>query len=220
MNHFSGQQFENLTNSFFSPSHTLSSEEELNQLLSDFDADLLCSQMESLSVDQLVKFLRVSHAYYLSKKLPEIEQSLGHIVDKFGSSHSLLAGLAVYFNNYKKKLVKHIRMEEETFFPFVETLVKAQEGVFTREEIELLLKNTTVDDFEDNHDSVEDELREVGQIIREYAVKSDTIFPFRVFLNQVLLFEYELRKHAVIEDMVLLKKVTEIEKELRNSLAA
>ncbi|WP_304232784.1 hemerythrin [Jiulongibacter sediminis] len=220
MDQLSGKQIENFANSFFSQSQHLSSEEDLNQLISDFDADLLCSQMESLSVDQLVKFLRASHGYYLTKKLPEIEQSLAHIVNKFGSSHSLLAGLAVYFNNYKTKLVKHIRMEEEMFFPFIETLAKAQEGKFTNKELELLLKNTTVEDFEDNHDSVEDELREVGQIIREYAAKSDAIFPFSVFLNQVSLFEYELRKHAVIEDMVLVKKVVELEKELRENLAA
>ena len=110
MDKLSGKQLEKFTNSFFGQPQHLSSEEELNQLVSDFDADLLCSQMESLSVDQLVKFLRVSHAYYLTKKLPEIEQSLAHIVNKYGSTHRLLAGLAVYFNNYKKKLVRHIRM--------------------------------------------------------------------------------------------------------------
>ena len=88
------------------------------------------------------------------------------------------------------------------------------------DEVELLLKNTTLEDFEDNHDSVEDELREVGEIIREYAAKSDVIFPFSVFLNQVSLFEYELRKHAVIEDMVLVKKVAELEQELRMKFSA
>ncbi|MCR9065447.1 MAG: hemerythrin domain-containing protein [Cytophagales bacterium] len=216
MNTSSPFQADNLFEIVYKASDSVKTEEDLNLLISDFDADLLCSQMESLSVSQLVKFLRVSHNYYLSKKLPEIEQSLLHIREKYSNTHGLLAGLAVYFNNYKKKLVKHIRMEEEVFFPFIETLVLASEGRLSPEETKELLQATSLADFEDNHDSIEEELREVEQIIKAYASQTEQVLPFSVFLNQVTLFEYELRKHAVIEDMVLVKKVADLEAELRN----
>ncbi|MGR3810473.1 hemerythrin domain-containing protein [Jiulongibacter sp. NS-SX5] len=219
MNQLSGIQFsDQFVQDFYSTTRELKSQEELQHLQSSFDADLLCQQMESFSVEQLVKFLRVSHDYYLSKKVPEIEQSLAHIVHKYGDSHSLLAGLAVYFNNYKKKLVQHIRMEEEVFFPYVERLSEAETGQDI-EAIKDLLQARSSDHFEDNHDAVEDELREVGKLIRDYAEKTDKVLPFSVFLNQVSLFEFELRRHAVIEDMVLLKKVTDLENTLKEKVA-
>lgn len=184
--------------------------------MSDFDSDLLIHQMESLSVNQLIDYLRASHVYYLSKIVPEIEQSLTHVISKHGQSHRVLAGLAIYFNTYKKKLVKHIQMEEIHFFPFIERLVLADNGQLGSEEISRLLASGSIDYFEENHEAIEDELQMVYSMIQEIAMAQELVMPFDIFLNQVSRFEYELRKHAIIEDMVLLKKATSLEQKLRN----
>jgi len=38
--------------------------------------------------------------------------------------------------------------------------------------------------------------------------------PYKIFLNQVELFELELRKHAIIEDHVLVPMALELEQQL------
>jgi regulator of cell morphogenesis and NO signaling len=35
-----------------------------------------------------------------------------HIFNKYGSTHKILASLTSFFNDYKNRLVEHIRMEE------------------------------------------------------------------------------------------------------------
>jgi regulator of cell morphogenesis and NO signaling len=197
------------TSSYVHPS------DEVEQLMSDFDSDLLIHQMESLSVRQLIDYLRASHDYYLTKIVPEVEQSLIHILSKHGQSHRVLAGLALYFNNYTKKLVKHFYMEEAKFFPFVESLISAEENSLSDTEVRKLLETGSIEAFEDNHDSIEDELQAVYSMIREIATSQELVMPFEIFLSQVSRFEYELRKHAIIEDLVLIKKATELEKRLQ-----
>ena len=197
-------------NSAASLSEAKGEKENVNELLYaqlvQFDRALLKNQMETLSVLQLVDFLKTSHKHYLTKVLPEIEQSLLHIISKFSESHRLLTGLAYYFNNYKNKLINHIKMEEDMFFPYVEALVDGKEND--------TLSQTALANFEDNHDSVEDELTEVARVLFDLADGTNAPLPFKVFLNQVSIFELELRKHAFIEDEVLFPKLIALEKEL------
>ena len=57
--------------------------------------------------------------------------------------------------------------------------------------------------------------REVSEIIKRYSAYEATPLPYRIFLNQVELFELELRKHAIIEDHVLVPMAMELEAKLR-----
>ncbi len=189
---------------------------EIVNQIREFDREGLIESMESFSVLELLDFLKVSHKYYLSKKLPEIEQSLLHITNRFSETHHVLTSLAVFFNSYKNKLIRHIRKEDQFLFPFIENLVNAQNNNLAGDELAALLSQNTLAEFEENHDPVEDELGEVIQMIYKLSDTENLPMPFRVFLNQISFFELELRKHAVIEDEVLLPKVQELEKFLNN----
>lgn len=178
------------------------------------DTEGLIAQMQDFSIRELLSFLQVSHQYYLRKKLPEIEQSLLHITGRFSETHSILTSLAFFFNSYKNKLVKHIREEDEKLFPYIDRLLTIDE--VSESEKEDLLRLKTLSHFEENHDPVEDELYAVNQVLFKFSEKKDLPFPFRVFLNQIALFEVELRKHALIEDEVLIPKVKKLEQVLRN----
>ena len=189
---------------------------EIVNQIREFDREGLIDSMESFSVLELLDFLKVSHQYYLTKKLPEIEQSLLHITNRYSQTHHMLTSLAFFFNSYKNKLIRHIRKEDEFLFPFIENLIQAQKGNLSELEITALLNQNTLAEFEENHDPVEDELGEVIQMIYKLSDVENLPMPFRVFLNQISFFELELRKHAVIEDEVLLPKVKQLENSLKN----
>jgi regulator of cell morphogenesis and NO signaling len=72
-----------------------------------------------------------------------------------------------------------------------------------------------VDNFNDNHDPIEDDLKTVSTIIHSYSIDQETPLPYNVFLNQVEIFELELRKHAIIEDHILVPMAKELENRLR-----
>lgn len=185
---------------------------------SDPDSDLFYQKLRKFSLEDIVNYLHASHRYYLTRVVPGIEQSLLHIFSKYGQTHQLLATLALFFNGYKNKLVEHFRMEERHVLPYVKKLIKASKGQLKGEELTDLLANNSIAAFSDHHDEVENELKEVSVIIKSYSGDEPTPLPYRVFINQVELFELDLRKHAIIEDHVLVPMVTELERSLREQL--
>jgi len=164
---------------------------------------------------QVMYYLQASHKLYISKTLPEIEQSMAHIQRRYYDTPQILDALVLFFNQYKTSFLEHIRMEERDFFPYLKKLHHAYTGDLNGEEVQELLNNTSLDQFMDDHDAVEDELKHVSTIIHSYSEAEMIPLPFKVFLNQVELFEMDLRKHAIIEDHVLVPMAQKIEKELR-----
>ena len=184
-------------------------------LYDDDDQDFPYQKIRKFSIGEILTYLQATHRYYLTKKLPEIEQSLLHIFSRYGKTHKLLAELCLFFNDYKNDLIAHVKMEEREFFPYIKRLVKAGQGELNAAEITELLSSASIAQFTDHHDSIEDELKGVSEIIKRYSEYEATPLPYRIFLNQVELFELELRKHAIIEDHVLVPMAMELEAKLR-----
>jgi regulator of cell morphogenesis and NO signaling len=138
-----------------------------------------------------------------------------HIFSKYGQSHQLLASLAIFFNNYKNKLIEHIRMEEKELFPYIRKIIVASKIKSVCAESLEIDNDFSIEKFISSHSPIEDELKEVSQIIKQYSNDKSIPLPYKVFLNQVELFELELRKHAIIEDHVLVPMVIELEKKIK-----
>jgi regulator of cell morphogenesis and NO signaling len=191
---------------------------ELIELILDLyndDEGFAYEKMQKFSVEDILSYLQLTHKYYLNKKLPEIEQSLLHIFSKYGQSHQLLASLAIFFNNYKNKLIEHIRMEEKELFPYIRKIIVASKIKSVCAESLEIDNDFSIEKFISSHSPIEDELKEVSQIIKQYSNDKLIPLPYKVFLNQVELFELELRKHAIIEDHVLVPMVIELEKKIK-----
>lgn len=183
--------------------------------LYDNDSEFCLQDMHQFSLQDILQYIQASHHYYLSKKVPEIEQSLLHIIHKFGATHHVLVKLALFFNSYKDDLIKHFKMEDHHTFPYIARLIKAANNELPPEEIKLLLSLSVLDKFDEAHDPIEDELKKVSELLALYGNEPDTPLAFKVFLNQVEIFELELRKHAIIEDHVLIPMARELEQKLR-----
>lgn len=185
----------------------------------DSDADFFHQKLRKFSLEEIVTYIQASHRYYLTKKVPELEQSLLHIFSKFGQTHQLLASLALFFNQYKNKLVKHFKLEEGLVLPYIKQMILADKGLLGKDELVALFSSNSIAAFSDHHDEVEEELKEVSVIIHSFVENGEEPpLPYRIFLNQVELFEMELRKHAIIEDHVLVPLAEELEKKLKENL--
>lgn len=206
-----------VTERLTSPNDTLQTEtidmnpaliEQILDLYSQ-DEDYPIEKMRKFSIEEILNYLQATHRYYLTKKLPEIEQSLVHIFSKYGQSHQLLASLAYFFNHYKENLIAHIRMEEKEFFPYIRQLIALSKNDTPKTE----KPKFDIRHFIDSHSPIEDELQEVSALIKRYSSADEPVpLPYKIFLNQVELFEMELRKHAIIEDHVLVPMALELEK--------
>lgn len=186
------------------------------ELYSGDDSKLPVEKLKDFSMLQVMYYLQASHKMYISKTLPEIEQSMAHIQRRYYDTPQILNALVVFFNDYKTRFLEHIRMEERDFFPYLKKLHNAYHGGLSEEETLALLKDTSTEDFMDDHDAIEDELKNVSTLIHTYSETQTVPLPFKVFLNQVELFEMDLRKHAIIEDHVLVPIAQKMETELRS----
>ena len=202
-----------------SSKNDLNFESELMELILEFysgdESDVSLEKLKKFSMLQVMHYLQASHKLYISKTLPEIEQSMYHIQRRYYETPDILNALVLFFNDYKTRFLEHIRMEEKDFFPYLKKLNAAFNEEISPEETKKLLSSTSIDDFTTDHDAIEDELKNVSKIIHTYSEEETVPLPFKVFLNQVELFEMDLRKHAIIEDHVLTPLALKMEKELR-----
>jgi regulator of cell morphogenesis and NO signaling len=176
---------------------------------SDDHAEFPLEALRDFSIQDLVAFLRLSHDYYLNRKLPSIEQSIYNLFREDAQADPLMRFLCAFFVDYSRVLKEHIRLEERKLFPYIEVLVS---GKLANQSD--LYSGFSTQVFLDSHTDVEVELNRVRQVIAASLKDKEIPMPFRVFIHQLEQFEADLWKHAMIEDEVLLPKVQAYERGL------
>ena len=165
------------------------------------------------SLSTIVDYLRKTHAYYLNKKLLEIEQSIHLLVNAYPSAHPILLLLHNFYADYKSHLVKHIEMEERELLPYIAQLEKVAQG----KDASLPASTIRVQQFIDSHHDTEKDLQEVRAAILNYSPPAVNQTLYRILLSQLQVFEKDMAIHALMEDDVLLPRALELEKKLRPS---
>jgi regulator of cell morphogenesis and NO signaling len=167
--------------------------------------------LKAFSTSSILQYLKATHAYYLQKKLPEIEISIQGLIKKFSHSHPDLIILTGLFLVYKEDLIEHILNEEGKLFPYIEKLEKLKQH--GRAYINLN-NNYSIARFQKEHQHNEGTLSEIRKIIYRHAPSHTIAMPFRIFLIQLDLFEKDLLTHARIEDEILIPRILRLEKEV------
>lgn len=193
-------------------------EKLLNAVFLSYDGEknFPVNDVEKTKTEDILYYLEYSHEWYMSKKLPEIEQSIRQLCKSHHESHPLLVVLGLFFIEYKKKLEEHIRFEEKVFFPYVKNLLKLENENTNSEKIITVLNQYSVKEFIGSHSDVETDLQEIRKTILTYSDEGKAPLPYRIFLSQLQHFENDLCRHALLEDGVLIPRVIELEAKLLN----
>jgi regulator of cell morphogenesis and NO signaling len=177
------------------------------------DSYLPEKHLSRFAISTIVDYLRKSHEYYVRSKVPEIAILLKQ-----------LAGIAVnvpeqtmkmideFFTVYKNELEWHIGREEEKVYPYVFRVEKAFLNKQPSADLVEQIKRYSIDDYEREHDNIEDKLLDLKNILIKYIPA-----PAEQGITQSILFELfrlerDLRDHARIEDKILVPKVKSMEK--------
>jgi regulator of cell morphogenesis and NO signaling len=169
--------------------------------------------LQGFSVNLIVDYLHKSHNYYLNTKIPQLEQLLDQLNQLNATFHlETLQLINKFFLEYKTELSAHIKREEDNIYPYVFAVENAYLLKKTNPELLVLIRTCSIDDYESEHDNVEDKLFDLKNIIIKYVP-----LPVENNLNQAILMELfrlesDLRDHARIEDKVLVPKVKFMEK--------
>lgn len=146
-----------------------------------------------VSVRSLTDYLHNSHGYFLDFRLPAIRRKLIEAVDC--SLNDVSFAIMRYFDEYVAEVNKHMAYEEQTVFPYVESLLAGKKN-----------EGYSIDIFRRHHDQVEVRLRELKNIIIKYYPAGGTN-ELNGVLYDIFTCEQELSSHNAVEDEIFIPAV-------------
>lgn len=169
--------------------------------------------LQGFPLKLIIEYLRKSHEYYLQIKIPRIDQLLqqlsAHNEELSGDSLQLIDH---FFREYKYELSEHIRREEEKVYPYIFTVEEAYQSGKPSDALVRRIREYSIDDYESEHDNVEDKLYDLQNIIIKYLPLPLDMNFCHTILMELFRLESDLNDHARIEDKVLVPKVRYMEK--------
>jgi regulator of cell morphogenesis and NO signaling len=173
-------------------------------------------QLKSFPIPVILDYLKRTHRWYIGKKLPEIELTLSQLTS---SREDYPEYLSTFYQWVRQNLERHIRIEEQSLFPYIEQLNFINEGNSTVNDLERF-RDFTLRRFVESHgDEVEDQLSEVKRSLVRMLNNAQALFPYRMLLQQLDRFEQDLRVHARVEDEILIPMALALETKLRPGLS-
>ena len=156
-------------------------------------ADDKAPDPETIAVAALVSYLRNSHNYFLDFRLPAIRRKLIEAVDCAQSDVSF--AIMRFFDEYAAEVQRHMSYEEQTVFPYVESLLAGEKSTAY-----------SMDIFRRQHDQVDIKLRELKNIIIKYYPSGSTN-ELNGVLFDIFNCEHELASHNAVEDEIFIPAV-------------
>ncbi len=161
-------------------------------------------------IPDFLTYLKNSHRYFLSEKIPDIQQNIKQLVHILHDSKAEM--VESFYNKYIEEVTEHIDYENETVFPFIEEMYDA---FLNKRDPSLLLKEYDISIYGEHHDDIEDILKDLKNILIRHLPQKEKGKTRRLVLQQLFELESDLFSHTRIEDEVLIPLVKELENKLR-----
>ena len=158
----------------------------------DFDED------EQISVSTLLHYLKASHTYYLDFQLPFIRRELQESINEDDALGRLIMKL---YEEYAQEIRRHMKYEEKTLFPYVESLLEGRP-----------MNNYNVETFSKNHEQTDQTLRELKLMIIKY-LPADAHHNTQLTATLYDIYNNEewLQQHAEVEDHIFTPAIKRLE---------
>ena len=159
---------------------------------------------DRMSVPTLIHYLKASHEYFLDYQLPNIRKELKEALD---DSDNLARLIMKMYDSYAHEIRTHMKYEEQTVFPYVNTLLSKE-----------VKGDYDIETFSKNHGQTTQKLRELKNIIIKY-LPSNT--QRNNLLTTVLYDLYKneewLGQHAEVEDYIFIPAIRRLERKLKQN---
>ena len=154
--------------------------------------------MDNAALDDIVRYLRLSHHYYMNDLVPELAAALETMIAPCEEPRKKV--IWQFFTEYKEELTRHFAYEEETVFPYVEAMLDHRRS-----------RPYSMAEYEKNHSNVEEKLADLKSLVLMYLpgqCRQQDAYRVLFYLYSL---ERDLRKHTTIEDDVLVPVVSRLE---------
>jgi regulator of cell morphogenesis and NO signaling len=160
-----------------------------------------CPDSESLALiplDDLMKYLKNSHADYLERRLPEVIAGILLLVADGRMKHGEL--LKTFCEKYRHEVVTHFEYEEQTVFPYISSLLDGRRTA-----------RYQIKEYQANHSNLDAALGDLKNIILKYLPPECSAEQSLEALVRLFTFEWDMAKHTQLEEQILIALVERIE---------
>ena len=159
---------------------------------------------DKLSLSTLLHYLKASHDYYLGFQLPFIRKELEQALDETDNLARLILKL---YDEYAREIRMHMRYEEKTVFPYVESLIENQPSV-----------SYDIDTYSKHHSQIDKQLKELKNIIIKY-LPSDELHNNQLTVTLYDIYNNEdwLMQHSRVEDNIFIPAIRRLEHKTRQN---
>lgn len=158
---------------------------------------------ELISVPTLLHYLQASHDYFIDFQLPYIRRELEESLDR---NNSLAALIMRLYDEYAREIRSHMNYEQQTLFPYVETLLGGHPA-----------SDYNVETFSKHHDAADQQLHELKILIIKY-LPQDGLHNNQLTATLHDIYENEvwLRQHAMVEDHIFVPAIRRLERMVKH----
>ena len=154
---------------------------------------------EQISVSTLLHYLKVSHAYYLDFQLPFIRRELKESISDDDPLGMLIMKL---YEEYSQEIRRHMKYEEKTLFPYVESLLEGRP-----------MNDYNVETFSKHHEQTDKKLRELKLMMIKYLpADAQSNNQLTATLYDIYNNEEWLQQHAEVEDHIFTPAIKRLER--------
>ena len=159
----------------------------------DFEND------EQISLATLLHYLKASHTYYLDFQLPFIRRELRESINEDDALGMLIMKL---YEAYAQEIRRHMKYEEKTLFPYVESLLEG-----------CPMNDYNVETFSKHHEQTDQKLHELKLMIIKY-LPADALHNNQLTATLYDIYNNEewLRQHAEVEDHIFTPAIKRLER--------
>ena len=163
----------------------------------------------------LIDYLEKSHVFYKNKVLPKIEQFINHLMLLYNNNNNKLLSLAKdLFKRFEMSLIEHFYFEEKNLFVYAKYLYHLNKSTFNRYQVMNYVNLFSLEEFQDAHPKTEKDLDLLERTLTELEVFSSDELVYNDLMNTIKGFKRDLELHAIIEDFVLISKVSEMRQKI------
>jgi regulator of cell morphogenesis and NO signaling len=163
-------------------------------------SDVDISELDGLTLTQVVENIESSHHDYLRETLPVINELIDRVVNAHGANDDRLTDIQKLFGKLSADLENHLLHEEEALFPMVRDM-----------EVDGAIKPTRCGEtvggpiacMENDHNAAREEIGQLRKLTDDYAVPEFACMTYRNMLEKLDQFEQNTIVHMHKEEEVL-----------------
>lgn len=162
------------------------------------------ANIEHLSVQSLMVYLKNAHHYFLDFQLPNIRRKLLEAID-CSIDNEITFLILKFFDVYVHEVYKHMNYEDMNVFTYVEHLLVGKKDEYY-----------CIDMFVRHHDHIDEKLTELKNSIIKYYPANKNPYLMNAVLFDIYNCERDLASHNKIENCLFVPAVLQLEQEVKD----